>query len=263
MNGPHAAAGQGAEPRPPAPARSSRPERKGPSDEARSRHGVFVASALIGTLLPVLALLVCLAFAPAAGPLVSVVLPAAIAGCAATVWALLGLHRTVRSLRDLSGRDALTGTYNRRAGEEHLTEDLARSSREGRQLTLAMIDADGLKQANDSSGHAAGDACLKHLAEALRRNVREGDWIARWGGDEFVVLLHDSYAPPSPQAVLERVARDLRERPVSLPDGSSLALTFSAGLSRSAAGDRPTDLLARADALLYDAKRQGRARIAA
>ncbi|MDP9478762.1 MAG: GGDEF domain-containing protein [Actinomycetota bacterium] len=140
---------------------------------------------------------------------------------------------------------------------------MARSSRDGHTLTLAMIDADGLKQANDSSGHAAGDACLRHLTEALRRNVREGDWIARWGGDEFVVSFWDAHDHASPETVLERVARGLRENPVVLAEVSGeLRLTFSAGLSRSVSVDHPTDLVARADALLYEAKRDGRARIA-
>lgn len=231
--------------------------------------GSIVAVLVGGTHLPLLALLAHRFLLPAdratgstAVPLMALLLPATVLGSVAVVWALLRLDRSVRSLRELSRRDELTGTYNRRAGEERLAEDLARSFRNGARLTLAIVDTDGLKGANDSFGHAAGDACLRHLAQALRRNVREGDWVARWGGDEFVVGLWDVHDQAPPENVLERVARDLRESPVVLAQGGKeLGLTFSAGLSRSVLRDRPKDLLERADALLYEAKREGRARI--
>ena len=242
---------------------------KSPAADHGFYRGTIVAVLVGGTHLPLLALLAhrFLLATDRAGqnalvPLMALLLPATVLGSVAVLWTLLRLDRSVRSLRELSRRDELTGTYNRRAGEERLAEDLARSSRNGAQLTLAIVDADGLKGANDSFGHAAGDACLRRLAQALRRNVREGDWIARWGGDEFVVGLWDVHDQGPPENVLERVARDLRESPVALPQGGKeLGLTFSAGLSRSAPGDRPKDLVERADALLYEAKREGRARI--
>ncbi len=146
---------------------------------------------LAGTYLPVAILLAhraLLAPDASASPLASPYLLASLVsgtvlGSIVASWALLRLHRTFRALRELSRRDELTGAYNRRAGEERLAEDLARSGRGGDWLALAILDADGLKEANDSFGHAAGDACLRRLADALRRNVREGDWVARWGGD--------------------------------------------------------------------------------
>lgn len=241
---------------------------RGPAADRGFPRGPF-AAVFAGTHLPLLALLAHLAFLPAdaadrsaVAPLVAVLLPATLLGSAAALWALFRLDRTVRSLRDLSRRDPLTGAYNRRAGEERLAEDLARSAREGGSLTLAILDADGLKEVNDSFGHAAGDACLRHLADALRRNVREGDWIARWGGDEFVVGLWDAHdGADTPRAVLERVARDLRGGPTALPERAGLRPTFSAGLSRSVPGEPPGRLLDRADELLYRAKVEGRARI--
>lgn len=243
--------------------------RKSPTDIHGFPRGSIVAVLVGGTHLPLLALLAHRLFLPAgdlagstAVPLMALLLPATVLGSVAVLWTLLRLDRRVRSLRELSRRDALTGTYNRRAGEERLAEDLARSSRDGAQLTLAVVDADGLKGANDSFGHAAGDACLRHIAQALCRNVREGDWIARWGGDEFVVGLWDIHDQAPPENVLERVARDLCDNPVVLPQGGKeLGLTFSAGLSRSVHGDLPKDLVERANALLYEAKREGRARI--
>ncbi len=86
--------------------------------------------------------------------------------------------------------------------------------------------------------------------EALGCNVREGDWVARWGGDEFMVGLWDVHDPDAPCAVLERVADELSRCPVALPDAAELRPTFSAGLGRTLPGEVPTHLFARADALL-------------
>src|SRR5829696_7413282 len=98
------------------------------------------------------------------------------------------LDATMESLDELASRDHLTGTYNRRAAEDRLAEDVARAGRGGGTLELALLDLDRLKSVNDGHGHHAGDACLIRFAEVLGRNVREGDWVARWGGDEFMVV---------------------------------------------------------------------------
>ena len=97
------------------------------------------------------------------------------------------LDAAVRSLEEQATRDYLTAVYNRRAAEERLAEDIERARRGGGTFSLALFDLDGLKSINDKHGHRAGDDCLLHFAGALERNVRAGDWISRWGGDEFVV----------------------------------------------------------------------------
>src|SRR5215211_3106937 len=97
------------------------------------------------------------------------------------------LDTAVRSLEELATRDHLTGAYNRRAAEERLAEDLKRAERGGGTLSLALFDLDRFKSINDEHGHRAGDACLVHFAQTLDRNLRAGGWVARWGGDEFVV----------------------------------------------------------------------------
>ena len=169
------------------------------------------------------------------------------------------LDSTIRSLEGLSGTDHLTGLPNRRNGEERLAEDLAGARRGGEHLTVAMVDVDRFKAINDTHGHHAGDICIRHVAELIRRNVREGDWLARWGGDEFVLALWDASVFAPPEAMLGRINRSLKESPVRLPLGEELVLSVSVGAHRYAGEDDLREMLAKADAAMYEAKREGRA----
>src|SRR5215218_4937248 len=173
--------------------------------------------------------------------------------------ALDHLNATIRSLEGLSGTDHLTGLPNRREGEERLAEDLARAKRGGAILTVAMVDVNRFKAINDTHGHQAGDVCIRHVARVIRRSVREGDWLARWGGDEFVLSLWDASVFASPEAVLVRISRGLKESPVRLPLGEELVLSISVGARRYGGEDDIRELLAKADAAMYEAKREGRA----
>src|SRR5215203_437424 len=115
------------------------------------------------------------------------------------------LDAAMRSLEELATRDHLTGAYNRRAAEERIAEDLKRAERGGGTLSLALFDLDHLKAINDEHGHRAGDACVVRSAEVLNRNMRAGDWVARWGGDEFVVGMWNTQVEGQPtKRVLER-----------------------------------------------------------
>ena len=177
-------------------------------------------------------------------------------------YAVERLDAAMSSLGELAITDHLTGVYNRRAAQGRLAEDIARAQRGGETLTLALLDFDQFKPVNDEHGHHAGDACLIHFAEVLGRNVREGDWIARWGGDEFLVSVwHAEEKGPSAERVLKRVAKVLRENPVVLPNGEEALLTFSAGVSRWHLGDDSGRLLSKADEALYRAKAKGRDKI--
>jgi len=166
------------------------------------------------------------------------------------------LDKAVRSLEELATKDHLTGTYNRRAAEERLAEDVKRAERGGGVLSLTLLDLDQLKPINDAHGHRAGDACVVHFAEVLGRKLSAGDWIARWGGDEFVVGMWNTQEG-QPTRVLERVVEDLRESPVVLPDGVEIFLTFSGGACRWKPGDDVRGLMSRADVALYQAKAEG------
>jgi diguanylate cyclase (GGDEF)-like protein len=167
------------------------------------------------------------------------------------------LDGALRSLEELATRGHLTGVYNRRAAEERLAEDLKRAECAGGTLSLTLLDLDRLKQVNDAHGHRAGDACVVHFAEVLGRNVRAGDWIAHWGGDEFVVGLWNGQEGQPTKRVLERIVEDLRKSPVVLPDGAQRLLTFSGGACRWKPGDDFRGLITRADVALYRVKAEG------
>ena len=169
------------------------------------------------------------------------------------------VDEALRSLGRLATRDHLTGLLNRRAGEERLAQDLARAERGGGTPSLAVVDLDGLKPINDEHGHRSGDACLEHFASVLARNVRGGDWVARWGGDEFVVgVWHAPGEEASAERVLERAAGELREDPPVLPSGEEARVTFSGGIGRWRAGEDAQGLFRKADEALYRAKGAGR-----
>ncbi len=168
------------------------------------------------------------------------------------------LDETLRSLGEQAATDPLTGVYNRRVADERLYEDLARVERGRGAFTLALLDLDQFKPVNDRFGHGAGDACIKHVASVLSRNVRGEDWVARWGGDEFLVRVSEVGESPSGDQALERLAEELRKCPARLPNGEEVRLTFSGGLVRcSGQGDDVEGLLERADEALYRAKRDG------
>lgn len=224
------------------------------------RHRAF-ATVLASTHAPLLALLVHgdLSFVASivgrrtTGSALAFTVGATVLGSAVSVRELRR-DRTLRSLEEISNSDPLTGVYNRRAGEERLAQDLARASCDGRTTTLMALDLDGLKGLNDYLGHPAGDALLKRVADALRRNLREGDWLARWGGDEFVLGLWNAPDPDAAAKVLERAACQLRSEVLPVPHPPRV--TFSAGVVSREPGDDPGRIVARADALLYEAKRR-------
>jgi len=171
------------------------------------------------------------------------------------------LDRVFRSLQESATMDHLTGAYNRRAGEQRLASDLARVGRGEGSLTLAVVDLDRLKPINDRYGHQVGDTCLRQLADTCIRNVREGDWLARWGGDEFVLALWEEKDERLANLVLNRIGTDLSENPVQSTQGDRIQLTFSAGVLRCTGSEAAelgvSGVLALADEALYKAKEEG------
>ena len=153
--------------------------------------------------------------------------------------------------------DALTGCYNRRSFEMQLDRDLQMSRRQHQPLSLAMLDLDRFKQLNDSAGHDAGDAALRKLADCFKAELRGIDSAARFGGDEFAVILPQAY---SAGALL--VAERLRERieQIHIPGFGNLSASIGIATFPSHGSSRG-ELVVAADAALYSAKRAGRNRV--
>jgi diguanylate cyclase (GGDEF)-like protein len=161
--------------------------------------------------------------------------------------------RLYAQVEELAARDRLTGLYNRRLFEEHLDVAVARARRTGEELSLLVIDLDGLKRINDLGGHTAGDEALQALAESLTSTTRATDVACRLGGDEFAVILPGS-TPTDALAVAERAQRRLAE----LGRGQC---SFSGGVARSLETHAtPYDLYRSADIAAYRAKSAGGAR---
>ncbi len=165
-------------------------------------------------------------------------------------------------LEALAMRDSLTNLFNRWAIYAHAEAELNRSRREDVPLGLAMLDVDHFKPINDTYGHPVGDSALQGVANAFSVTVRSYDWVGRWGGDEFLLVMPGSSAGAS-LAIVERVRAQIARQPVLLPNGGALAVKVSAGVV--ATGPDESDcldtLIQRADLALYDAKNQGRDRV--
>jgi len=161
--------------------------------------------------------------------------------------------------RSLALTDPLTSLPNRRALDVALSRELARARRTGTPLCLAVLDIDHFKRINDQFGHAIGDQALQHLCNVLKPAVRETDTLARFGGEEFVLVLPDTSLPVA-EFTLNRLLRTLERAPLST-DGKQIPVPFSAGLAEWAAQEPAEQLIARADQAMYAAKRAGRGRV--
>jgi diguanylate cyclase (GGDEF)-like protein/PAS domain S-box-containing protein len=153
----------------------------------------------------------------------------------------------LRRVEAMARTDELTGLANRRAWDEELRRELERARRLGYQIHVAMVDLDRFKEFNDARGHQAGDALLREIGTEWRLIARVTDLIARYGGDEFAVLLPNC-SPEAAEQVIERLAKAL---PASV--------SCCAGLARWDGHSSAEGLMASADAALYEAKAEGRA----
>lgn len=173
--------------------------------------------------------------------------------------------RERKALQALAQTDGLTGLANFRALSQRLGEEFRRASRYHHGLAAVMIDLDYLKTINDRYGHELGNQAILALSRQLRSSLREVDFAARFGGDEFCVLLpHQTHAEAAIFA--ERLRGRLRALSIQAPDvpGDSLRLSISVGISAHGPQSpklNPDQLLQAADAALYEAKRRGRDRI--
>jgi diguanylate cyclase (GGDEF)-like protein len=156
--------------------------------------------------------------------------------------------------------DPLTGIYNRRAYDKHIKEELQRYHRYDHQFSLLLFDVDHFKHINDTYGHAIGDLCLKEIINRIRTILRESDFLARVGGEEFVVIL-----PATGEAQAVDVAEKVRkavEKTEFIHDQDTLPITISVGVTAVQSTDHaPNTLFSRVDKAMYEAKNSGRNRV--
>jgi len=171
------------------------------------------------------------------------------------------LREHLEAQRQQALQDPLTELPNRAAWDERLDMEVARRQRYGGQLLLAVLDVDHFKRINDSFGHLAGDRVLKIIANELSKRLRKTDFIARFGGEEFALLL-----PETPLDAGQQLIESLRSGIQNCPfhfKGARIQVTLSGGLASFAEGDDAERVFERADQALYLAKGAGRNRIEA
>jgi diguanylate cyclase (GGDEF)-like protein len=167
------------------------------------------------------------------------------------------LEGALDEIRALTITDALTGCFNRRYLDERMREEVARSQRSGHPLSVIIADIDHFKRINDTYGHAGGDEVLRGTARILREEMRDRvDWVARLGGEEFVILLPEATLDAA-RAVAERMRLALQDA-VFEHAGERIRITSSFGVATLAAQDTAESVLARADQMLYRAKESNR-----
>jgi diguanylate cyclase (GGDEF)-like protein len=167
------------------------------------------------------------------------------------------LHRIVRQQALIDG---LTGLANRRHAERSLETELARAERFGGPLALVLCDLDDFKEVNDRHGHLAGDDVLRELATVLQDTVRTVDIAARWGGEEFALILTGTDAAGGAQ-LAERARAALENRTILTQEGIPVRVTASFGVAAWPGHGQGDELLGAADSALYEAKNQGKNRV--
>lgn len=162
------------------------------------------------------------------------------------------------ALEQLASEDFLTGLLNRRAADDRLQQSLKLADRDELPLGVAMLDVDQFKQINDHFGHGVGDQVLVTLSWHLKQLLRGSDWAARWGGEEFLIVLFSR--PAGVEIALERVRTGLARLAV-VTDNTEVKFTVSIGYTMAQSNDQPQSCVERADRALYEAKQAGRNRL--
>ncbi|MDM8569544.1 GGDEF domain-containing protein [Thiotrichales bacterium HSG1] len=164
-----------------------------------------------------------------------------------------------KSLKKTSAIDPLTGIFNRHIAEQRLLQDIARARREENQMLVALLNVDHFKELNEKFGHNLGDVCLTQIVATLADNIRDGDWLARWSGNKFLIVLWN-FDNKAAMMVLKRI----QENTVKTPMGELLQFSLSIGACEYKGEtdlDTKTDLemlLIHLDEVLYQVKRNNR-----
>ena len=171
------------------------------------------------------------------------------------------LQHELEKASTLVRHDQLTGSLNRRGLEEAFDIEVSRAQRRKSPLCVAILDIDDFKKLNDTLGHDTGDAALIHLVTVIRETLRPQDTLARFGGEEFVILLPDTPVDDARKALI-RLQRELTKR-IFLNDNEKILITFSAGLTDYRGTDTQVTATKRADTAMYAAKKAGKNRVVA
>jgi diguanylate cyclase len=169
------------------------------------------------------------------------------------------LEAKLQHLSELVREDQLTGSLNRRGLDDVFERETARADRRGTPLCIAVLDLDDFKKLNDTLGHIAGDNALKHLVKVVKETLRSMDVIARFGGEEFLILLPETTIEAA-TATMTRLQRELT-RHFFMHENEKVLITFSAGVALRRPNENQADLVKRADEAMYKAKKSGKNRV--
>jgi len=169
------------------------------------------------------------------------------------------LEVKLQHMSELVREDQLTGSLNRRGLDDVFERESARADRRNMPLCIALLDLDNFKKLNDTYGHLVGDNALRHLVKVVRETLRSMDVIARFGGEEFLILLPETNVDAA-SAAMVRVQRELT-RHFFLHDNEKTLITFSCGVALRHPNEEQASLMARADRAMYQAKQSGKNRV--
>jgi two-component system cell cycle response regulator len=172
------------------------------------------------------------------------------------------LRDSVQASMELAVTDSLTGLHNRRYLDSHMTTMFDESALRARSLSVLVLDIDKFKGINDTYGHDAGDEVLREFANRVKANTRSFDVVARFGGEEVVVIVPDTHLQGA-MAIAERIREEVEAKPFMIQNGrKAIHVTVSIGVAGRRAGDPSAqEMLKRADMALYQAKQEGRNRV--
>lgn len=169
------------------------------------------------------------------------------------------LKSELEQLRGLVQTDQITGAFNRRGLDDIFKREAARADRNAQSLGVVLIDLDNFKQINDNFGHQYGDSVLINLVNIAKETLRPSDIVARFGGEEFVILLPDVEMEDA-LTIIHRLQNNLAKNFSIQVDKQSMPVTFSAGIALRSFGEQQNSVISRADKALYQAKRTGKNR---
>lgn len=169
------------------------------------------------------------------------------------------LKNELEQLRELVQTDQMTGAFNRRGLDEIFKREAARADRNAQSLAVVLVDLDNFKQINDNLGHQYGDRVLTNLVTVAKETLRPTDIVARFGGEEFVILLPDVEIEEA-LTIIHRLQNNLAKNSSLQVNNQSMSITLSAGIALRSFGEHQNSVISRADKALYQAKRTGKNR---